>query len=265
VTAEPAARPWRAVVVADLHLTPRDATGLARMVALLRLATERARKVWLLGDVFDLWLTGDERALPEFAELFAAFRAARAAGVEVAFLPGNRDFNLTRDEGAAIGIDVVGGEEVDATLAGRRVRLLHGDQLLTDDRGYQLLKRVLRSGLFLWLAKHLPTKVVFWIGRRIRSYSDRHVPGKRAYVLRIVPAAVAARIAAGATQVICGHVHHLDRRIVAGGGELLVLPPFCDDGEFVVDADGPGGAALWLGRPDGSLAPLPPPAEAPLA
>ena len=192
-TAAPPLRPWRALLVADLHLTPRDELGLARMIALLQLAAARAEQVYLLGDVFDLWLTGDELRLPEFAPLFAAFRAARAAGVALTFLPGNRDYNFTPADGAALGIDVVVGEELDVVLAGRRTRLLHGDQLLTDDRGYQRLKRVLRSAPIRWLTRHLPAAIPLAIGRRIRRYSDRAVERKVATKLRIVAAAAEAR------------------------------------------------------------------------
>lgn len=255
-------RPWRTVVAADLHLTAADSEGIARMVALLALAGERAERLYLLGDVFDLWLTGAERAVPQFAPLFAAFRAARAGGCEILFLPGNRDFNFTREDGAPLGIDVPGSEELDVEFAGGRARLLHGDQLLTDDHGYQFLKRLVRSAPARWLARRVPPALPLAIGRRLRRYSDRAVPRKAGHVVRIVAEAVAARIAAGAERVVCGHVHRFEWRALPDGGELLVLPPFCDAGAFVVEQRGAAPGELWLGAPDGRLVRLGPAASA---
>ncbi|MBM4015553.1 MAG: UDP-2,3-diacylglucosamine diphosphatase [Planctomycetes bacterium] len=258
----PAPLRFAALLVADLHLTPADAPGLARLTEFLRLAPAHAPELWILGDLFDLWLTGDERALPAFAPLLAAFRAAAASGLVIRFLPGNRDFNFTRADGAAVGITVSEQEEVDATLGGTPTRLLHGDQLLTGDHGYQALKRVVRSGPARWLARHLPAALPLAIGRRIRRYSDRVVPRKEAGRLRIVAAEVERRLAAGARRVVCGHVHRLERWSLPAG-ELLVLPPFCDRGEFVAVAGLEPAAALcalpplWLGTVGGALVPLP--------
>ncbi len=254
---QPAARPWRTLLAADLHLTPADGAGLGRIEALLALARERATRLVLLGDVFDLWLTGDERSVPEFQPLFAALRATRAAGVEITFLPGNRDYNFTKEDGAALGVDAVVGEELDLELAGVPTRLLHGDQLLTHDRGYQFMKRVVRSGPVRWLTRRLPAALPLAVGRRLRRYSDRVVPSKPSDVVRIVPAAVVARLSAGARRVICGHVHRFERRRFPGGGELLVLPPFCDDGRFLVEWAGLRAGELEICRPDGTLEPLP--------
>jgi UDP-2,3-diacylglucosamine hydrolase len=256
------ARRFIALLVADLHLTPADREGLRRMAALLNEAPALAPELWILGDLFDLWLTGDERKLPEFATLLAAFRDATAAGLSIRFLPGNRDFNFTRTDGAEVGIEVLDREEIDVVLGGTPTRLLHGDQLLTGDRGYQALKRVVRSAPARWLARHLPAAVPLAIGRRIRRYSDRVVPRKSAGRLRIVEEEVLRRFSAGARRVICGHVHRMERWF-RPTGELLVLPPFCDRGELVAVAAPPaaaaGGAAsgaLWCGTIEGGFSPL---------
>ena len=251
------ARPWRTVVAADLHLTPSDTQGLARMGALLAMASERAQRLLLLGDLFDLWLTGAERGVPQFASLFSALRAARAAGCSIEFIPGNRDYNFTRADGAALGIDVAADEELDAEFAGRKTRFLHGDQLLTDDHGYQFMKRLVRSGVVRWLTRRLPPTLPLAIGRRLRRYSDRAVPRKSNHAVRIVPEAVAARVAAGSQLVVCGHVHRFERRLLPGGGELLVVPPFCDDGAYLVELRGGAPGELWRGGPDGRLELLP--------
>jgi UDP-2,3-diacylglucosamine hydrolase len=99
-------REWSAAFAADLHLSAGDGEGLARAGELLATCARRSARLFLLGDVFDLWISGDELSMPEFAPLFASIRSAVAAGLRVDFLAGNRDFNFTRAHGEALGVAV---------------------------------------------------------------------------------------------------------------------------------------------------------------
>ena len=244
---------WTAVFAADLHLAAADRDGIARAIALVRLCRERATRLFLLGDLFDLWTSGAELSLPELAPLFDALREAKAAGLAIDFLAGNRDFNFTAADGARVGIDVHGEEELALELDGRGFRLLHGDQLLRDDVAYQRMKSVIRSGPLRFLARHLPDGVTLALGRRLRRYSDRVVPRKESGRLRIVPDAVRARFTRERERMLCGHVHRLDRIDFGAGRELLVLPPFYEEGRFLVLA----GGELSVGTLDGRRQELP--------
>jgi UDP-2,3-diacylglucosamine hydrolase len=247
-------RDWSAAFAADLHLSAGDGEGLARAGELLATCARNSARLFLLGDVFDLWISGDELSMPEFAPLFASIRTAVAAGLRVDFLAGNRDFNFTRAHGAALGVAVASEEEIDVELDGVRLRLLHGDQLLRDDVAYQRMKRVIRSAPLRLLARHLPAALSHSLGRRLRRYSDRSVRAKPAARMRIVPAAVAERFAAGSRVVLCGHVHRMARLDCGSGRELLVLPPFFESGRFVVLS----GGTLREADASGTLRDLPP-------
>ncbi len=249
-----AARAWQAAVAADLHLVPTDARGIARAVRLFELAAENARRLLLLGDLFDLWITGAELREPGYAPLFDALRRARAGGLAIDFLAGNRDFNFSRADGAALGIDVLPSERLDLELAGVPTRLLHGDQLLTDDHAYQSLKRVVRSRVIRFLTRRVAAPLVQAIALGVRRRSAAAVVRKQAYVLRIVGDAVRAEMRSGARRLVCGHVHRLDRLDYGEGRELLVLPPFQDDGRFAVATE----AGWRLCDQDGALSDLPP-------
>lgn len=229
-----AAPRFSAAFAADLHLAASDATGVARASALVELCARSAARLFLLGDLFDLWISGAELAMGEFAPLFAALRSAATGGLAIDFLAGNRDFNFTAADGAAVGVRVAADEEIEVELDSQRLRLLHGDQLLRDDVAYQRMKRVIRSAPIRFLARHLPDFVTQRIGRRLRRYSDRVVGTKPAAKLRIVPAAARERFASGTRALLCGHVHRMARLDFGGGRELLVLPPFFESGEFVV-------------------------------
>jgi len=238
----PRPREWSAAFAADLHLSAGDGSGIARATALVDLCASRCGRLFLLGDLFDLWISGAELAMVEFAPLFAALKRAAAGGLAIDFLAGNRDFNFTAADGAALGVRVAAQEEIDVEIdveiddaAGSlRLRLLHGDQLLRDDVAYQRMKRVVRSGPVRFMARHMPRLLTQSIGRRLRRYSDQVVGTKPAARLRIVPAAVRERFATGARVVLCGYVHRLARLDYGEGRELLVLFSFFESGAFVV-------------------------------
>ena len=222
---------WDAAFAADLHLRPGDPGGLRRAVDLVERCLQRTRRLVLLGDVFDVWISAAMFELHEMDALFESFRRATAAGLEVHFLPGNRDFLFTPEDGAALGIEVH-DEEWDLLVGGRDLRLLHGDQLLTRDLAYQRFKRCVRSRPVRAFARRFPRRWCLSLARRLRQYSDQAIAGKSVHELGVVDEAVWTRLQ-GADAVLCGHVHRAIRRRWAQG-ELLVLPPFCDRGESVV-------------------------------
>lgn len=244
----PSRKDYAAVFAADLHLQARDRGGLERAVRLLAHCRERTHHLYLLGDLFDLWTSAALLQMPEMQELFAAFRGAAEAGLRMTFLPGNRDFNLTPAVGRNLGLEVV-GEALVVEQGGNSVYLSHGDEYLLRDRGYQRLKRVLRSAPLRFLARHLPSSVALAAARRIRRYSDRVVPAKRPERLAIVAAAVEARLARGHQVAICGHVHRAERVDYGSGRCLLVLPAFLEESRFAVWREG----AWWLVDLEGGL------------
>jgi len=249
---------WSAAFAADLHLAPVDREGVDRAVALVGLCRARTGRLYLLGDVFDLWVSAAMLRVTEFAPLYRALREAAAAGLATTFLPGNRDFNLTPADGRALGVAVV-DEDHPTRVDGEDLWLTHGDGFLTGDRSYQRYKRVIRSRPLRALARRLPAPLALHLARRLRRYSARAVPAKDPARLAIDPARVRACLDRGARRVLCGHVHRAARVDHGAGRELLVLPPFVEQGEFLVLS----GGEFHLGRLDGTLAPFAPGSGAP--
>jgi UDP-2,3-diacylglucosamine hydrolase len=248
---------WTAVFAADLHLRARDAAGIRRAVELLDLCAARAERLYLLGDVFDLWTSRALLRLDEMQELYHAFRRSAAAGLRTTFLPGNRDFNLTPDVGAELGFEVA-EEEITVELDGVCVHLLHGDGLLLNDVAYQRMKVVLRSFPLRFLARHLPGRLSLALARRLQGYSRRAVAHKPAERMGIVPAAVEDRFRRHrCAAMVCGHVHRGERRRFGAGRELLVLPAFLEEARFLALS----GGAFLAGDLSGSLVPFEPSGE----
>lgn len=201
------------VFVADIHLDPHDASGLAVFEAWLRTRLARAEQVYILGDLFNYWYSGLET---ECASLLACLRAAR-----VSLLSGNRDFLLTN----TTGLNLIAAEEFPVELDGRRLILAHGHSLTRADYGFKCMHALVWP-LFRWLDRRLPLRIKDGLARRM-------VHASRAGQLAGAEIAPAALRRLGADLVICGHLH---RKIVEPG--LIVLPAFVDAGEYLVYADG---------------------------
>lgn len=195
-------------VVGDLHLdvSPR-ASAPEEFLGWLRTLRGTPRLI-VLGDLFDAWIGSLHLELPAAAAAVRGLRELVDGGTALEILPGNRDFLLEACFERASGARVHRGGLAARLPDGARVLFVHGDELCTLDRGYQRLRRVVRSPAFAWLAEHQPRALSLWIARGLRAGSRRAVPRKRPEYTAQQPQAV-RRLAqqAGAAHLVCGHAH----------------------------------------------------------
>jgi UDP-2,3-diacylglucosamine hydrolase len=110
--------------------------------------------VFVLGDLFDSYVSRRQVAFGVWRDVAAAFAGAAAVGTEVWLLCGNRDFLLGPEFAAASRVHLVDGG-VRTRLAGADTLLLHGDELCQNDLPYQRAKRWLRHPLTRAVARRL--------------------------------------------------------------------------------------------------------------
>jgi UDP-2,3-diacylglucosamine hydrolase len=134
------------LIISDIHLgaVPRSTERAFR--DFLAHAQEVASGLLINGDLFDFWFeyrtvihSRHFRVLAQLAELVEA-------GVPTWFMGGNHDAwggSFLRDE---VGIRMLDGPS-HLRIAGRRALVVHGDGVGRGDRGYRVLRRVLRSRL----------------------------------------------------------------------------------------------------------------------
>jgi UDP-2,3-diacylglucosamine hydrolase len=216
--------------IADLHLDPWDEQR-ARELAGWTASASPLCDLLILGDLFDVWVGPAQERLPGASIVIDALRALAARGTRVHVVPGNRDFLLGRSfercTGARIHAD--GCIAVWKTPDGRerRCATVHGDLLCTRDRGYQNLRRVLRSRPLLWLAPRLPLPVGAFLARRLRRASVQALRYKLSDE-KSMQASAARELAraARADVVICGHAHEARDSVLDEGARWLVLDAF---------------------------------------
>jgi UDP-2,3-diacylglucosamine hydrolase len=159
--------------ISDLHLdgSRPDITG--QFLEFLRTEASRAQALYILGDLFEAWI-GDDDPDPDKQRVIRALRALTAGGVACYVMHGNRDFLLgnrfCRETGTQLLED---GTVVD--LYGRRVLLLHGDTLCTDDPAYQRLRRIVRNPIVKLILRSLSLKQRQRLAERMRAGSKAHI------------------------------------------------------------------------------------------
>ena len=133
-----------ALFIADLHLS-EDCPDNTR--AFLDLLAGQARGVgalYILGDLFEYWAGDDDCDSPLTCEIGESLAAAAAAGTQIGFIAGNRDFLLGEQFASRSGLTILADPTI-VNLDGRRVLLTHGDSLCTDDHAYQAFRQQVRD------------------------------------------------------------------------------------------------------------------------
>ncbi len=226
---------WRKIeFISDLHLS--DATPRTFEVWAHYMRTTRADAVFVLGDLFEVWI-GDDARLPGSLAQRAADVLQEAAGLRaLSFMAGNRDFLV----GAAMLRDCGVVALSDPTVLdawGQRVLLTHGDELCLADTAYQQFRAEVRATTWrqAFLAK--PLREREQIARSMRDASEA---AKRArsgsqpladWADVDAAAAVSWLHAAGSRTLIHGHTHRPGSDALAPGYMRHVLSDWDCDAE----------------------------------
>jgi len=192
--------------ISDLHLDPVQPAIARQFLRFLKEEARRASHLYVLGDLFEVWL-GDDDPDPAAREIVAALRNLTDAGVPCSFMHGNRDFlvgeRFARETGCRLLRD---GTIVD--MHGERVLLMHGDVLCTDDHSYQRLRRIVRNPLTQWIFRHMSLDRRRRLAQRLREGSRMHVGGAAPEIMDVNAQAVTAALRhAGVRTLVHGHTH----------------------------------------------------------
>ena len=221
-----------ALLCSDLHVPVDGGKVYDLLVAITEAAVAQQTRLFLLGDLFDSYVSPAQLRVGVYRQVAELLRSATDAGVDLWILHGNRDFLLGPEFARATGGRVVAGG-IRCRLARRSSLLLHGDELCQRDVPYQRAKRWLRWGPTRWLARRLPLSLAMWVAERARRRSQMVIQqGDQA---RFAPTlgAVDNAFATGCEQLVFGHIHCAGRGRFAGGehpGDYLVLPAFDQEG-----------------------------------
>lgn len=161
-----------AFLVSDIHIMspscPRARTFLEFLRSLS--GSSNASHLVLLGDIFDLWVADHDYFIDNYRDIIDEIRRLANEGVDIHYFEGNHDLHLRYFWSERLGLTVCEGPKY-IELGGRTVRLEHGDQMDPDDHGYLFLRWFLRTPVIRFLVRHLPGRLIAWIGDRASAAS----------------------------------------------------------------------------------------------
>ncbi|MDP1692363.1 MAG: UDP-2,3-diacylglucosamine diphosphatase [Burkholderiaceae bacterium] len=220
---------WRLIeFISDLHLSESQPRSVAAWAAYLR--GSQADAIFILGDLFEVWIGDDARQPGRFEQAAADVLAQATRHRVIGFMAGNRDFLLGNEMLRACGISAL----PDPTLLcafDRCVLLTHGDALCLSDTAYQAFRAQVRGDAWRSDFLHRPLAERERLARQMRDASEANKRGKPVADWSDVdaPTAVAWLRAAGSDVMVHGHTHRPGSEALAPGFMRHVLSDWdCD-------------------------------------
>ena len=135
--------------------------------------TNKVTHLFLLGDIFDLWVANQKYFINQYAQIIDEIKKIKKAGIEIYYFEGNHDLHLKKFWQGELGCKVYDAPER-LSLHGVNLMLAHGDQIDLDDIGYIRLRKFFRSWPMKIVAHILPGFIVRKIGEAADKKSHGH-------------------------------------------------------------------------------------------
>ena len=192
--------------ISDLHLDAAWPAACAQFSAFLRGAAREAEALYILGDLFELWV-GDDDDDPLRRAMSSELAGLTRSGTACYVMHGNRDFLLGKNFAEASGCQLL-ADPVTLDIGGERVLVTHGDLLCRGDTSYQQLRAQVRRPAWQRRFLRLPLATRMALAGAARAGSQRHMQRAQPMIMDVTPdAVVAAMRATGARTLIHGHTH----------------------------------------------------------
>ncbi len=193
--------------IADLHLTPERPASTRLFEAFLRGSARILERLYILGDLFDYWVGDDGGDALGHDSVEAAIRQTVAAGTQVFFMHGNRDF-LVGAQFARRNRCTLLPDPTVVTLGQRDFLLTHGDALCTDDIEHQRARQQMLSSKWKMAFLDQPLAQRLHTAAEMRRSSEAGKRTKSMTLMDVNQAAVEALMRAHKVEtIIHGHTH----------------------------------------------------------
>lgn len=217
---------WRTLEFhSDVHLFDQDPNTCAAWQAYL--ATSTADAVFILGDLFEVWVGDDalSTASPFEQQIVTSLRNC-ASKRPTYFIPGNRDFLVGDRFLRQVGLQRLPDPSV-LVFQGQRIALSHGDALCTDDTAYQQFRAEVRAPQWQRDFLSLPLDIRQAKARAIRQASESRKQTQTQYVDVNADAVLALMAQLDANVLVHGHTHQAGTHMLDAGRQRLVLSDWC--------------------------------------
>ncbi len=202
----------KAYFISDLHLGAREIENKeqqeAYVMALFEQVEKDATHLFIVGDFFDFWYEYRTVIPKQYFPILCVLQRLREKGIEMHYLAGNHDFFLGSFFDRYLNVHTH-ADDFSIELQGKNFYLFHGDGLDPSDKGYRVLKRILRSRLnqklFRLIHPDFGIRLAKLVSGTSRKYNtiDTQARSEEVYF-----AFARERFAEGYDYVVMGHRHN---------------------------------------------------------
>lgn len=157
--------------ISDLHLSPSRPKLTALFVKFLQTKALTSKNLYILGDLFDLWI-GDDNKNKFYITVTKALSECSNSGVNIYIMPGNRDFFIGTDFADAAKAYLISEPKV-ILIHGKRILILHGDLLCAADKSYQVFRKIVRHPISKNLFLSLPLTIRKMLAKKIQGATKK--------------------------------------------------------------------------------------------
>lgn len=194
------------LIIADLHLSQERPDITAAFLDFLENTASKADALYILGDLFEVWI-GDDNPAPLLTVVAQALTSLKTHGVQLYFCHGNRDFLLKQAYAKRAGFELLPPYHI-ADFYGKKVLLMHGDSLCTLDFQYQKFRQWWNQPWWQWLILATPLWYRQHLARKARRISKQDKQQKTAMIMDVTPEEVPRVMAEyQVNYLIHGHTH----------------------------------------------------------
>jgi UDP-2,3-diacylglucosamine hydrolase len=199
----------RTLFIADLHLSEHQPQIIDAFFAFLENETENVDALYILGDLFEVWIGDDEHTplMDEVAKRLSKY--ASSNNIKIFYIHGNRDFMIGKNYAQQSAIQLL-PEHTEINLYGKNTLILHGDTLCLADENYQKMRKVIHNPILQFVFNLLPLFLRKKIGWKIRTASQSKKVYKNNEMMGVTEDEVKRLMTKHNTQcLIHGHTHQV--------------------------------------------------------
>lgn len=226
---------------ADSHLPLICEKGredwIPHVLDFLNTEARKSKTLFLVGDIFDFWFEWKHSIPARAFRVLAALERLAENGTRVIYLAGNHDGHLGSFLETEVGMEITRGS-FDALIDGRKIHIIHGDGVVEQDRGYRLLRRLVRWGPTEKVYRLVHPDFGIWFASKVSALSRNHLSHHDKFGAEPYQRYADKMLAAGFNYVVMGHRHVSKYTPHVNGGGFISVGGWIRDRSYGVFADG---------------------------
>jgi len=133
--------------ISDAHLgaEKNEKTKTTKLISFLHSINKKNNTLFIVGDLFDFWFEYTHVIPYSHLPVLCMLDDMINNGVNIKFITGNHDFWIG-EFFINMGIEII-RDPIETSLNNKNFYIAHGDGILKADRGYRILKKIIRNSV----------------------------------------------------------------------------------------------------------------------